>query len=223
MANSFRPLPTTTLGVQRMISSIYSMGPDSYTEEMVAGLRRLAQAARGRSKEEIYLPALLDFFRWYVCLCNKLGYKLDDVLWYKYPGVCPYCGGERCSGKYDSKEPNPALFPGLMSRRGKPRTIRGWQRLIAKIYGQRNSTQVVEYLFERLRGEVDEAMEFADDPLSEQYQEPFSLEMADIGAWFFSIVTRLEIDLENEFLSRYPWKCPGCDSIPCFLLTSECR
>ncbi len=221
MSDPTRKLPTTTLGVQRMISMIYSGVIDYYyEEEMIIQLRRIGQVTRGLIMEKVYLPAFLDFFRWYVCLCNKLGFKLDDVLWNKYPGVCPYCLERICKGF--SRGIQLESLSRHRSQTGKPRSIRGWQRLIARIYGQVNSTRSPEYLFERLREEVNEAAELAQAPISEQNLEPLSLEMADIGAWFLGTATRLGIDLESGFLSRYNWKCPSCNEIPCFRSTREC-
>lgn len=40
-------------------------------------------------------------------------------------------------------------------------------------------------------------------------------EFADVIAWLASLANLLGIDLEKAALSKYPHKCPKCQSSPC--------
>jgi hypothetical protein len=50
---------------------------------------------------------LAKIFAWYCALSNRLNIDIEEVVWQKYPGVCPRCMGSMC----ECSEPPPSLEP----------------------------------------------------------------------------------------------------------------
>jgi len=62
---------------------------------------------------------------------------------------------------------------------------------------------------------VSEIGELATSIRKEDNPEQVAEEFADVLAWTASLANLLNIDLEQAITSKYPGKCPKCNSIPC--------
>jgi NTP pyrophosphatase (non-canonical NTP hydrolase) len=206
-----RAFPETLPGFQGMVFRIFGNHIDTYylPEETILVLRdyvgRVEQAIENGEDPNIYV---LDLFRWFICLCNQLGLSLRTALWNKYPGVCPYCRVSSCSG-HGPRKLQMELLKGLREQKGKPRTIRGWQRLFERVFSRINARRGRSYIIIRLLEEISEAADLLREPLSPLDDEARELEIADVGAWVFGLATFLDIELEPELLQRFPWVLSG--------------
>lgn len=169
---------------------------------------------------------------WWFALCGKQGVRsVEDMLWAKFPFVCPYC--IECPHDTDKCEeararPNPLNWSALDKKgkersEDKPKSLGGWQRMFAAIYP---IGPVEDYgaAFARCTeelGELSEALRvFA---LSPGY---FLSEAADVFAWLMHLVNLMERKqgilpsqrgrlLEDTLWEAYPDKCKECDNPLC--------
>lgn len=213
-----RSIPKSLPAFQGMIFRIYHnrvvdsfCGAGEIIPVLYGLLGHIAQAVEKKRDARVYV---LDLFRWYVCLCNLLGLNLRTTLWNKYPGGCPYCLASSCGG-HGSRKLQMEPLKRLRGQKGKPRTIRGWQRLFERVFSRVNARRSWAYIIARLLEEITEAADLLREPLSPSGDEARELEMADVGAWIFGLATFLEVELEAELLQRFPWSCPDCEEIPC--------
>lgn len=169
---------------------------------------------------------------WWFALCGKQGVRsVEDMLWAKFPFVCPYC--MECPHDTDKCEeararPNPLSWSAL-EKKGKeraedrPKTLGAWQRMFAVIYP---IGPVEDYgaAFARCTEELGELAEalrvFAVAP------GYFLSEAADVFAWLMHLVNLMERKqglsafqrgrlLENTLWRAYPDKCNECDNPLC--------
>jgi NTP pyrophosphatase (non-canonical NTP hydrolase) len=79
------------------------------------------------------------------------------------------------------------------------------------LYFKRDSGRGVNGTFNWL---VDEVAELGEE-LKGSDRLATEKEFADVIAWLASLANIMGIDLEKAALSKYPNKCPKCDSSPC--------
>ncbi len=183
---------------------------------------------RKRSEEiEDVLPSI---FRWFCFLYTK--YRNDkilvsDILWNKFPGICPYCKKQTCScgvakGVLDINHLKETASNG---RDRKPNTINGWQEHFQKIY-PRGADSSFNINVNRLAEELSE--------LSEAYRKSFikkdipciEMELADVFSWIMGIANLINQLKKNkkksergEYLigeivyQKYHDGCPDCKSL----------
>ncbi len=84
------------------------------------------------------------------------------------------------------------------------------QRLMARIYGERDAARGAE---RTLLWMLSEAGEVADAYIKNS--KNIGPEFADLLAWMLSTCNVLGIDIQEEFISRYGAGCPRCRQIPC--------
>jgi len=86
-----------------------------------------------------------------------------------------------------------------------------FQKMMKKIYFERDCKRGLKGTFDWLVDEVEElgeAMEGTD-------REAIEKEFADVIAWLASLANAIGIDLEKATLNKYPNKCPKCKHTPC--------
>lgn len=135
----------------------------------------------------------------YVDLCNFLQHGAQDLLWHRFPGACPYCVSKKNCDCGSVKRPmNEMVLKELRQQIGKPRSVRGWQRMFQRIYREKNEALERTGMLLKLQGEVAELFELFEefDPDPERVAD----ELADVGARIFGLATLLGIDLQREFL-----------------------
>ena len=163
---------------------------------------------RKRSEEiEDVLPSI---FKWFCALYAK--YRNDkilvsDILWNKFPGICPYCKKQTCNcgvakGVLDIKYIKEAAASG---KDNKPSSINEWQEHFQKIY-PRGADSSFNINVNRLAEELSE--------LSEAYRKSFikkdipciEMELADVFSWIMGIanlINQLKINKKKSERGEY--------------------
>lgn len=220
----------------RLINAIY-LDRNFYrsTESIFAHLievsRGLAVAAMQRRKRNLdpeeFLPKSL---AWWLALCGRAGIpNVEQMLWTKFPRVCPYCQHEEHKGQF-CKEGNPPKTEidwKTLKRLGesgtKPRTLAEWQQMFNKIYPRHDDTDHetnVHRLTEEM-GELSEAVRTL--PVAPQY---FIAEAPDVFAWLMGFANQFDFDrrialhehgtrLTELMESEYPGHCKLCGRQVC--------
>lgn len=169
---------------------------------------------------------------WWFALCGKVGVKnVADLLWGKFPAVCPYCqqsphAPDECAErKAASKGPVWSQLEGLTRDHAdrRPRTLAEWQRMFGAIYPA-SSTDDVSKTFAKLMEEMGELAEAVRVfPAAPGY---FLSEAADVFAWLMKISNlddagaaiprKVRGDRLQEALARgYPGRCLDCSAAVC--------
>jgi pyrimidine deaminase RibD-like protein/NTP pyrophosphatase (non-canonical NTP hydrolase) len=196
--------------------------------EVIGGLSALASSKRkaGANPETYIVKALA----WWLALCGKLGIKsVEDMLWDKFPAVCPYCQEPRhnpdvcMERKAASGGPPWAQLATLGASKSRPKRLREWQLMYSAIYP---AQQTEEYgpSFARLTEELGELAE----AVRVFRAEPGYLlsEAADVFAWLMHIQnivdSRNQVPsakrgdaLELAFAKAYPDSCVACGKRQC--------
>lgn len=198
--------------------------------EVMGGLSVLVskKKAKGAPVQKIVAKALA----WWFALCGKVGVKsVADMLWGKFPLVCPYCQRElhapdECNRrKKESRGPDWGSLEKIAThnKERKPKTIAEWQRMFATIYPP-STTDDISKTFAKLMeeiGELAEALRFF--PSAPGY---FLSEAADVFAWLMKLNNLIDEDaetpaerrgdnLQEAFTTAYPGRCTDCNSAVC--------
>lgn len=89
--------------------------------------------------------------------------------------------------------------------------ISEFQEMMNRLYGSRDRARGLDGTYNWLLEEVAElGLE-----LKGNDQEATEKEFADVLAWLASLANVMGIDLEKAALSKYPNRCPKCQSAPC--------
>jgi pyrimidine deaminase RibD-like protein/NTP pyrophosphatase (non-canonical NTP hydrolase) len=208
---------------QRDPSSIFT-----HLVEVVGGLSALASHKRkpGVVPERHIAKA----FAWWMALCGKVGVKsVEQMIWDKFPGVCPYCqlrphDPDVCTERKSASAGVPwealANFGGQTSRPGR---LRDWQRLFSSLYAAQQ-TEDFGPSFARLSEELGELAEAVRVFRSEPGY--FLSEAADVFAWLMHIQNIVDSKaqvssrnrgnlLETTFATAYPDGCTACGKRLC--------
>lgn len=169
---------------------------------------------------------------WWFALCGKAGIKsAAELLWGKFPLVCPYCEQEAHSPDLCSQKKRAARGPdwtrlSQLSRQNasrKPKTIAEWQRMFARIYAP-STTDDIAKTFAKLTEEIGELAEaIRVFPAAPGY---FLSEAADVFAWLMKLNNLIDEDsdtpveqrgdsLQYEFAAAYPGRCLDCNAALC--------
>jgi len=176
--------------------------------------------------------ALPKVFSWFCSLVYKSEVEqqvsFDDIVWNKYPAICPYCKKNPCMCRGIRA---PLIVEELVeyqntNKSKKPKTLRAWQNMFSSLYprdiqGYHMSSNV-NHLFEEI-GEISEAYRlryFSYDNLRS--------ELADAFTWIIGIANLLDSKaqadslhgisrylLDEEVFGDFPGRCMKCDCIPC--------
>lgn len=198
--------------------------------EVTGGLSLLAsQKKKPEVRPETFVPKAL---AWWLALCGKIGIRsVEDMVWTKFPRVCPYClqakhDQFRCA-KAKASRPGPdweALRSiGSSAGAARPKSLGQWQRMFLEIY-EVSQTEDYGPTFARLAeelGELSEAVRIF--PAAPGY---FVSEASDVFAWLMHVQNIIEyktgVDkeelgtaLERGFSVAYPDRCTDCDKEVC--------
>lgn len=196
--------------------------------EVVGGLSQLASTKRkpGKAPED-FLPKAL---AWWMALCGKVGVSsAAELLWLKFPGVCPYCQRSECDAAICKKKKRDRGGPAWrdlrnLGQRGvRPGSLGEWQRMFRGIY-KPGSRPDFETPFARLTEELGELAEAVRVfPAAPGY---FLSEAADVFAWLMNIQNNIDFRddldestygkrLETSFCEAYPDYCIDCSKGRC--------
>jgi len=89
--------------------------------------------------------------------------------------------------------------------------IHEFQNMMRQLYFHRDSKRGVDGTFNWL---VDEVHELG-NAIQNQNKKETEDEFADVIAWLASLANVLNIDLEKAATTKYPNKCPKCNSTRC--------
>ncbi len=89
--------------------------------------------------------------------------------------------------------------------------ISEFQEMMKTLYGPRDHARGVDGTYNWL---FDEILELCEE-IKSGNREATEKEFADVLAWLASLANIMGIDLEKAALSKYPHKCPKCQSSPC--------
>lgn len=193
--------------------------------EVVGGLSAIAsEKVEALPQAEKYMPKVM---AWWFALAGKIGVRsVEEMLWVKYPGVCPYCTlsphDERVckSGPNGPREPQWAVLAEKAAHGQRPTGIAGWQAMFGAIYPLHN-TEPMQVVFARLTEELGEMAEAI--RVREVAPSYFISEAADVFAWlmkvqaWYDFKTRSEDNktLERWLAEAYPGKCVECGEATC--------
>jgi len=171
---------------------------------------------------------LVKAISWWMSLCGKLSVRsVSDLVWRKFPGVCPYCkvqphDGLRCG---ELKQKGEALDWDALAELGKknqkPVTLGDWQHMFARIYPPSFPLPVI---FGRLAEEMGELSESI--RIFPQQPGYFLSEAPDVFAWLMHMQNTFEQkggvpsakwgqSLQAKFCKTYPDSCTFCEQYPC--------
>lgn len=161
-----------------------------------------------------------------LCLANILEVDVEKAVWNKYPNVCPYCLKEencRCGKNepiYETRkdEYSEKLNDYRKNPKNKPRSLKGFQRMSQRIYGNVNKEDgaeslrtILDHVFEET-GEISRAIRIRD-------RDNLKNEFADFFMWLMAFVNELGVgDFGELFWNLYPGKCRKCGRRKC-----ECK
>lgn len=190
--------------------------------------------AKNVKESQKYLATV---FAWYCALVNRMGFDLEEILWRKYPAVCPRCIKNVC----DCVEPPAEIDTDKLSVAAKeneyqrPTDLRLWQIMFANLYRGPSGKTLIESPRERLAlvfariaeelGEVAEALAL-DQVVDPEANLIVKNEMADLGAWVFALANNLQnvdpsasgVSLADAAWQLYPGKCYRCDGLKCICI-----
>ncbi len=169
----------------------------------------------------------------WMMLCGKIGVKsVSDMLWLKFPYVCPYCyeAPHRQDVCVNNKKRRHApdwkrlriIAENHANKR--PSTLGSWQRMFAEIYPVSQSETEFGPTFARLMEELGELTTAT--KLFEVESDQFLCEAADLFAWLMRIPNIIDQKhqvsrrmrgqwLETAFLQAYPGSCLSCGRVIC--------
>lgn len=176
------------------------------------------------------VEALCKALGWYFPLLAKFQVRsVEDLLFRKFPYVCPYCGlapheesvCKEARGKRAEIDQNFLRRAYLANQRRRPRTLDDWQQMFQAIYPRTagESERNILGLFEEL-GEFAESIRvFSASP---RY---FLGEAADVFSYLMGIANeaamreaaggRQPFSLEAAMLANYPGLCKSCGMAIC--------
>jgi NTP pyrophosphatase (non-canonical NTP hydrolase) len=167
------------------------------------------EALRKEKLIDIHQP-LARLMAWLFAFCNAMNIDLQETVWQKYQGICPYCGREEncmCITYTDAEKPK-EWYRNLQGKM--PATFLEWQGMFEKIYGKINKMiwliQVWLHFHEEL-GEVSRDFRLGNSKMKE--------EIADVFAWIVAFANKMKINLEEIIWEQYPGRCDVCGKEKC--------
>jgi NTP pyrophosphatase (non-canonical NTP hydrolase) len=162
---------------------------------------------------------LPDIFAWLCAFTSKYGAELEEIVWHKFPAMCPYCEREqRCICIAESY---PKYEPGRLNdyrnrAERKPRTLEEWQRMFQAIYGNVNKVVPRSAIGFHLMEEISEVAK----EIRYGNRENCKAELADVFAWIMAMVMKIQLDFREFSFSdalweAYPGICKICKKERC--------
>lgn len=225
--------PQSVKEFQKMFRSIYhELNTRQYKKdgELIARLNEeishLMEHAR-KDRRSAFREQLSHIFSWYMGVANRLGVNIQESLWQKYPGVCPYCLREKdciCGTEHPVMEDKELRLRRLRHEHAgrEPKTLAGHQALHNRLYSWQHDRElpivVAAHLVEE-GGEVSHAYRHfvmvKDQQEKELWWGRVCEEMTDVLSWMFALANRLEFDLADAVWEYYPYECVKCHKNQC--------
>lgn len=214
--------PQTLSECQQMFSSIFGeRNKKLYTDkdcllQVVENNARIAECLRKEEENGIQeiVELLPKTFAWLIALWNTKGLVIEDALWHKYPGVCPYCLRRQdcsCISKDLAYDPERNLNVFRRDHTLRPRTLAAWQERHGEIYGKMNKVKSRLQVWLHFVEEVGEVSV----ELRHERKEEFANESADALMWLFAFANRISASLDEATWRVYPYECDTCHKEQC--------
>ncbi|HLD02494.1 MAG TPA: hypothetical protein VJC07_02225 [Candidatus Nanoarchaeia archaeon] len=191
--------------------------------ELAEDLRKeqIVSMKDSRGNSNGLLVNIPDIFAWICALSSRHG-SLEDMIWAKFPGMCPYCfASSNCNciarkPKHSDAERAEILGTARADAGNRPSTLYGFQQMLNNIYGVANRSKTlyeIGYHLSEEVGEVAKALRLHDRSLL--------LELADVFGWLVGMthklsgMTGVEYRLDDMTWERYPARCPHCNEAIC--------
>ncbi len=225
--------PRSVEGFQKMFRYIYYevnerkyKKDDELIDRLMEEIACLTEYAR-KDRRAAFIRKTADIFSWHMGVCNRLGVDIQEALWRKYPGVCPYCLKEKdciCGTEHPKIADAELKLRRLRrERRGRePKTLAGHQALHRRLYSWQHDCElpiiIVAHMVEEI-GEVSYAHRhfvMAEDTVQKnRFWDNVCEELTDVLSWMFALANRLEFDLADTVWEYYPYECADCHEGPC--------
>lgn len=215
-------LPKDLTGAQRMLERIFDQHDRRYFHSIDKLLLKFVTAIgiftkTLRHTKSVYgqeTKGLVNIFVWWLALCSFYKFDAAQLLWKKFPGVCPYClVATNCNCEQKLLKISGKSLPFLRDAGTPPKNINAWQEMFRQIYGKANDKASFEYAVFRLFEEIEEVISCIFPEVTNV--DALQLEFADIGARIFGLANKQGVDLQNQFLFYYRGVCPDCQNEEC--------
>lgn len=212
--------PETVNEWQEMFVMIYGdansvLDPTEIWLHLVEELGEVATDLRKENRDKLRKD-LPDVFAWLCGFAERTGFKVEDVAWDKYPGVCPYCKKERLcvciGGTYQSYDRDRISAYRRQNHR-RPVSLADWEKMFHRIYGNVNTIVMTSAIGFHLMEEVGEVAKALRSPNHIGLDE----EIADVFAWIIALsMKNKQFGPLGDFLwETYPGICKHCHRCPC--------
>jgi TIR domain len=202
----------------------------SHLVEVAGGISLLASEKKKKAVTgESFIPKTL---AWWFAVCGSVHIRsVSDVLWGKFPGVCPYCHEKPCDSDICPQKKLSRLGPdwealaalGRKNSAERPSSLGGWQRMFAKIYRTDPAASFAAG-FARLMEEIGELAEAV--RVYTVVPGYVLSEAADVFAWLMKIQNMLDHKrgvlpdargpaLQAAVCAAYPDRCNDCRNPVC--------
>jgi len=178
-----------------------------------------------RKRQDEVEGMLPSMFKWFCALYARFEGRASlasEILWKKFPGICPYCVKNRCECGVGKEVLNVKKIFEIADtqKNSKPKTLNEWQDHFQKIYprGAESSFEInVSHLAEELA------------ELSEAYRKAYvrkdipcvDMELADVFSWIMGLSNlinqlkqsnrdRKEYHIGDVIYENYKEGCPKC-------------
>lgn len=124
---------------------------------------------------------------------------ISDMVWLKYPGICPYCGTNNCSCAYPGRvEKKDGSLKKSVKRINRPRTLDEWGVMFEEIYGGMHAIAPIEelafHMFEEtgeVANQIVRITEIINGKTKAEKRQDLYYELADVFSWVCSVVNKL--------------------------------
>jgi len=174
-------------------------------------------------------------FAWYCAIITAKQASIEDVIWSKYPGVCPRCLEQPCSCGDDPSDIQWAELRNLSMRNTheRPTSLRNWQAMFSRIYPLTTIDSMPECerelavyrVYTRLVEEMGELTETIDQDsrVDPDVTAALNNELADVFAWLMALANHAQLlsGINQQFnvaecvWSHFPNTCYACKINPC--------
>lgn len=204
------------LDLQKAILDVYGVPDDQlYTIDdllyygqkfALMAIKNLESENKGKAAENLIIS-----FAWFLALMNRYHFDLEKIVWRRYSFKCPFCLEIPCNCQ--EKEGEKAKKTGRPSSR-KPKTIRDWQKMVAKIYPDEKIKELL-MIFLRKNDDLSYSFRLFLREKQMKYFKEIENKSADYFILFLRVFNSLNIDLNNSFLKMFEKGCHVCHKIPC--------
>ena len=175
----------------KLINDIYeqSNGERDFKDVLLFSFEEVGRCSQlvNRDHDDNIIEIIPRLFKWFCILYAKSGIKLSvsDIIWNKFPGICPYCKRPSCGCKFSKERFD---YFDLVEKANetresnKPESLNDWQDLFEKIYS-RNGDYKMEKNVSHLFEELSELSEVHRLHFVEEGKELVGMELADVFSW----------------------------------------